>query len=173
MVIAFGGADIDHAQRAGLPDGIEAGLVAQGGVGQHFADLEPGEARLQGGEAVREEGAFVGVGRIEAGAHGPGAGEAVVEQAVGVGGVAVDVAAVGGRMVGQIGLLVAAFIVDEAGLSVGRRRPAADLGAGGRVTGTALPAGGAGRAGAAGRRGRCGGLASRGGAAGLAGASGS
>ena len=38
-----------------------------------------------------EEIPLIGVGRVEAGAERPGAGEAVIQEAVRVGGVAVDI----------------------------------------------------------------------------------
>jgi hypothetical protein len=63
--VSRGRTDGDHAQRPGMPNGVEAALEAQGGIGKDFADGEPWETGLQGGEAGGEGSAFVGVGRME------------------------------------------------------------------------------------------------------------
>ena len=47
VAIFVGGADIDHAQGPGLPDGVEASLEAQGGVSQHLTDRRSGKRALR------------------------------------------------------------------------------------------------------------------------------
>ena len=56
VIVRLVGTDIDHAQRASLPDGIEAGLFASPGIRQDFSDLEPGESSLEISKVVGEAG---------------------------------------------------------------------------------------------------------------------
>ena len=83
--------NVDHAQGACFPERVQAALVAQRSIGQELADLQIGKPRAQLGKTERKDFALIGVGRMQVGANGPGTGEAVVEDAVRVGSIAVDV----------------------------------------------------------------------------------
>lgn len=91
VIIGLCGADVDHAQGPGIPDRVQATLVAQSRIGQYFTDLEIGEAGQQVCEASGKDAAFVDVGRMHIGADGPGTSEAVIEDAVWVRSIAIEV----------------------------------------------------------------------------------
>src|SRR5476651_2086553 len=88
-------ADVDHAQSAQLPDSVEARTEADSGVVEPFSDPEGRKAGCERGDALSEDGAFVGVSGIQGAAQGPGNGEAVVENPFGDTAVAEDVSAFG------------------------------------------------------------------------------
>jgi len=115
VIVRLVGTDIDHAQRARMPDGVEAGLFASSGIGQDFTDLEPGKSLLEIGQSVREEGRIVTDGRAQSGRKDPIGGQLVVQELTGVAVVAIDHSADKGMLLlsldGSVGTGLGSFVV--------------------------------------------------------------
>jgi hypothetical protein len=116
------GRDIDHAQGPGVPDCIEASLLAGPCVGDDLSDLEPGETCLEIGKVAWEEGRIIPGVRATGSGQYPVGGQFGVEELTGVAVVPVDHAGRAGspllgsdRRIGTgPGSLVVARIDDEA-----------------------------------------------------------
>jgi hypothetical protein len=135
IFVSFVVADSDHGDDSVIVEGVQTIPVANSSVSDEFADLQGGQALAEMDVVGRHDPTLIAVCRVQRRVGDPIGMEVIVTEDVRVASVAIDIACTGRVF---LSILVAACVMDQAGIGVARCGQATTLATGLLCAGTAL-----------------------------------